>query len=766
MVPAGKLADVPPTSALAAPGGVATVGPEHPVAVPRWGRARRRRAVAACLVLASWPATARAQSTAELEGLLDQSVVSTASKAAAGAASTAPATITTITAEDLRRYGIHSLDEALNFLSLGMITEDPRQTVEIGARGVLFTRDFGAHVLLLVDGHVVNEPWGGTAYYDRGAGVPFEMIDHIEVILGPGSVLYGSNAMLGVISIVTKRAKDFAGARAVVESELPVSIRGAAGFGREFRLFGKPAEVTVGAEYFASRGPASSFGPQSYGADSVTGQPKRFSSLGPGTGVWGSAGNPDLFFRLAPSFYATFRAGGFELRLRGALWKRWSPFVGSTDLAGTSGYELDRWLSIDARYRATLSSQATLMVRAYGDLYDYREYDPLAAAEDCLAGQSGGCTYDLRGKARWVGAEIQSSFDWLKDGALVTLLGVDGRFRHTEGSPTDYTDRRTGKVTSVGQTFGGPEKAGAAFLEQKAHLASWLDLNAGARLDADDRFGVHVSPRAAAVVSPWRGGHFKALYAEAFRAPSAYERYYVDPTFQVAAPELRPETVRSVEGSFEQRAGGHRVLVTVFRTWMDDLVADAYLTDAEIAAAQKRGQLLPHVAYAQQYRNVASVTSFGASFGYEGVFLSQRLRYGLGITAAYARQFDGEGAPAHGLAVAAQLFGNARVSYDLGGPFPVVALAGRFTGSRLVDSSGFTPTPYAPPLVELRGTVSGPFPAVRGLSYRLSANGLPSAGSPYAIGPLTSPAPGYPRQATTPLDRFRVTVGLEYVFPR
>ena len=83
-------------------------------------------------------------------------------------AAPAPAVSTTISAEDLRRYGIRSLDEAINYLSLGMITENPLHSVDIGARGVLLTADFGNHVLLLIDGHVVNEQWDGTAYFERG----------------------------------------------------------------------------------------------------------------------------------------------------------------------------------------------------------------------------------------------------------------------------------------------------------------------------------------------------------------------------------------------------------------------------------------------------------------------------------------------------------------------------------------------------------------------------------------------------------------------
>ena len=204
---------------------------------------------------------ALAEDPSELQGLLEQSVVRTASKSLE-TASAAPGTSVVITAEDLHRYGIHTLDEALNYLATSMIVEGSQHDLQIGARGVSIASDNGNHVLLLVNGHTMNEQWDGTAYFERGTGIPFELIDHIEVVLGPGSVLYGSNAMLGVINIVTKRAKDFAGSHIVIESELPVSIRTLMGFGRDFRIFGKQGEVTSAVEYFQQSGPTFTLGPQ------------------------------------------------------------------------------------------------------------------------------------------------------------------------------------------------------------------------------------------------------------------------------------------------------------------------------------------------------------------------------------------------------------------------------------------------------------------------------------------------------------------------
>ena len=81
---------------------------------------------------------ARADDPTDLEQLLSESIVSTPSHNQE-TATTAPATSSTVTAEDLRRYGVRSLDEAINFLALGMVTSSPLHAVEIGARGVLLS---------------------------------------------------------------------------------------------------------------------------------------------------------------------------------------------------------------------------------------------------------------------------------------------------------------------------------------------------------------------------------------------------------------------------------------------------------------------------------------------------------------------------------------------------------------------------------------------------------------------------------------------------
>ena len=187
------------------------------------------RSAIAAMALVFAASEARADEADALRALLSEKVLTTASKTTE-TGTNAPATVTVLTADDIRRYGLHTVDEAIAFLSLGGFSSDNLHNPEVGARGILIPGDNGAHMLVLIDGHAVNEPLYGAANLGRGLGIPIELVDHVELVLGPGSVLYGSNAMLGTINIVTKTARTFSGARAIAESEFGKSYRGAAGF--------------------------------------------------------------------------------------------------------------------------------------------------------------------------------------------------------------------------------------------------------------------------------------------------------------------------------------------------------------------------------------------------------------------------------------------------------------------------------------------------------------------------------------------------------
>ncbi|HEY3494032.1 MAG TPA: TonB-dependent receptor plug domain-containing protein [Polyangiaceae bacterium] len=736
---------------------------------------RRTSAILSAAFVLALAAGARAESPSELDELLGQAIVSTPSKGSE-TDTTAPATSTVITADELRRYGIRTLDEAINYLSLGMMTSTSLHANEIGARGVQIYGDYGNHVLLLIDGHAQNEPWNGTAYFDRGAGVPFEMIDHIEVMLGPGSVLYGSQAMLGVINIVTKRAKDFQGARVIAETDTAFSDGGGgtpgfgyrlgAGYGREFSIGSSPSEFTLGLEYYKNEGPNWQVGPQYYGEDYVTYAPKNFGPRAQ-PGVWGGQ-IKDADYVEVPAAYARFSTGDFRASLRASAFRR--SMVYADGLAGSTGdfddpynREIDRFANLDLSQRIPVSSSVELVAHAYGDLYDYRWYNRSSAAEDCPYGYLEGCDRFLEGVGRSLGGELRAQFQWPVLRAS-TLLGVDGKVRDVHDNATIE-----GAIGDPVAPLGGERVDGliAPYIAQTFGPWRWLDLNLGLRLDHDTRFGNKLSPRTALGVVPWEAGRIKLIYAEAFRGPSAYELTYSDPNWQIPASDLGPESVRSAEASFEQRFGKHRLLFGVFRSWWSGLVGSRRLTGPELEAAIAAGQLTEGLEEGYVRANLGQIDNYGLNAGYEGAADKGRLRFGLNYTAATTRMDPGDGSGSLPIIVAPQTFGNARIAYDLPQALPTLGLAARFSDSRLANryyDGAFEPKPIAPPLFAFRLTASGEIPELERLRYRVGGEYSFAKGEPYTVGGGLYGNANVTQGELAHVRRAQLFVGLEYAF--
>jgi outer membrane receptor for ferrienterochelin and colicins len=716
-----------------------------------------------------------ADDTTDLQSLLSETVVVGASRSAE-ISSTAPAVTTTLTAQDIRRYGIHSIDEAIDFLSLGAATSSTLRSADIGSRGVLIPRDQGSHFLLLINGHAVNEALYGAARFERGAGIPIELVDRIEVILGPGSVLYGSSAMLGVINVITKSARDFKGTHVVVESEVLKSWRGAAGGGYEFPLFGQTAKVALELEYYQQDGRLR-VGPQDEGISVYTQKPWAFSPHGTPTGIWGGTARNSYYTRV-PSGLLTFRLENFELDLRASTYKRSTPFnrdyiQPESDFDDPDNYEIDRSVYFDARYKLPVSAVTTMMTRLYGDTFDYRRFGDVSAAGPACTFDVTTCRKSTFGASRWGGAEIQATFDWFKGGDFVTMLGADARARYVLTQLDMHNADNGAVIASTDGVLRAPDRVFAAYAQQTWSPARGLALNGGGRFDFDERFGQRFSPRLAASVRSWQGGTLKVIYSEAFRAPSWQESASAAGN-RIPAEGLRPETVRSIEAALDQKLGAHRLLFGVFRSWWNDLVELHTLSVDEVREAQSRGLLPFLVLTGSQYRNVSAIDNYGFNAGYEGTFADNRVSFGINVTGAIARRSTTTGTEAP-LVVAPQFFGNARIAYQISENWPTVALASRFFGARLSDRAiegGFAPTPIAPPLVEVRATVTGAIPFVKGLSYRLSANYAFAERGPYVIGPhqigyrpAIGGGDGIVQQAELiPIERFRTTVGLQYEF--
>ena len=117
-----------------------------------------------------------------------------------------------ITAKEIQDRGYDNLDELLGSIQGIHLTHD-RTTTQIGFRGASPGELNNQRVLILMDNIPLNNPMSGQApsgYELRG--IPMENIESVTVIRSPSAILYGNNAMLGVIKIKTKNAKKGIGA--------------------------------------------------------------------------------------------------------------------------------------------------------------------------------------------------------------------------------------------------------------------------------------------------------------------------------------------------------------------------------------------------------------------------------------------------------------------------------------------------------------------------------------------------------------------------
>ncbi len=116
-----------------------------------------------------------------------------------------PAAVFVITQEDIRRSGARNIPEVLRLAPGVEVAQVDSDHWSVGIRG--FGAVIASKLLVLIDGRSVYTPLFAGVYWQVQA-TPLEDIERIEVIRGPGGTIWGANAVDGVISIITKSAKD------------------------------------------------------------------------------------------------------------------------------------------------------------------------------------------------------------------------------------------------------------------------------------------------------------------------------------------------------------------------------------------------------------------------------------------------------------------------------------------------------------------------------------------------------------------------------
>jgi outer membrane receptor for ferrienterochelin and colicins len=157
-----------------------------------------------------------------------------------------PAVVTVVTGAEIQTRGYHNLAEVLRAVP-GFYDVYDMVSHNVGVRGINGgPRASGSVIKLMIDGHPTDyRPTTGNHFGEEL--IPLPLIERVEIIRGPASALYGANAFLGVVNVVTKRGQDLAGARLVMVGTMRGRQPGG-GLGVILGHEAGPVDVAVGAE--------------------------------------------------------------------------------------------------------------------------------------------------------------------------------------------------------------------------------------------------------------------------------------------------------------------------------------------------------------------------------------------------------------------------------------------------------------------------------------------------------------------------------------
>jgi iron complex outermembrane receptor protein len=502
--------------------------------------------------------------------------------------SRAPASVSVITAEDIQQLGYRSLVDVLQGVR-GMYVANDRNYYYIGMRGFGRPGDYNSRILLLVDGHRIND----NIYNDPLAGtsgiIDVDLIDRVEVIRGPSSSIYGDSAFLGVINVLTKPGRKWNRVEGSVEVGGYETYKGRFTVGK---MFSEDFEFTLSGTWSESAGDTSLYYPE-------------FANAIHGSGVAKDSDQENSESAFASIRWKDFTlSGGWVSRNKEVPTASFETLfnVGMEDTLDERGY-------VDLRYDKDLGATTHLLARAYYDYYSYLGHYP---DQRTVVEGWGAVTQllvdDVVGD--WVGTEWQLTQTIFDRHTLVA--GVEYRENLTQEQREYYEG-------SASEVMHSEESGGNVGLYGQAEIAlrTNITLTAGLRYDHYDSFGGTLNPRLGLIYSPWKPTNFKLLYGRAFRAPNVYELYYESPGTALANPHLDPETIDTYEFVWEQQLPANlRLSASAYYYEIRDLITQ-----------QKDAEGLVY------YANVDSVHAQGLELE-----LEHRFSFGLRTRVGYALQ--------------------------------------------------------------------------------------------------------------------------------
>ncbi len=429
----------------------------------------------------------------------------------------APASVTIITSEDIDRFGYRTLDEVLMRIRGFYITND-RNYSYVGVRGFSRPTDYNNRILLLINGHSTTENIWGSTTIGTDLGLDLDAVDRIEIVRGPGSALYGTNAMLAVINIITRDGRSVNGLGASIQTGSFGKIQGGLRFGKELKN---------GLDFMVS-------------------------------GLYGDVKGADLYFEEFDEppvsdgtaegldwdrYYGVFASLRYkELSFQGMATSREK---GIPTAPYETSFNDDRIKTLDARqfialkYEGDISYNKRVMIRGYFNHYIYYGAFPYDDPDyETL--------WEEKSIGEWFGLESQFNWDIRPNNRLILGAEYENHFRAYYHSWDEFE-------TFFDQNF--PFNEWSFYIQDEYQVVKNLSFTLGLRYDKYSDRDRSLSPRAALIYNPFKASTLKLLYGNAYRAPNFYELYYEDENEAKGNPFLKNEKINTFEAVLEQQIG-------------------------------------------------------------------------------------------------------------------------------------------------------------------------------------------------------------------
>jgi outer membrane receptor protein involved in Fe transport len=676
-------------------------------------------AALAALVARATPALAQeADFFAQKESYFRSETIEGVSKHAEALTET-PATVTVISRDDIERYGFRTVADVLNFASLGSFAHSDRRYDFAGGRGLFFFEDFNTRILVMLDGHPLNEPWNNFGGVGREMLVPLDLVERIELVYGPSSLLYGGYSLYGIVNVITQTGTSAAGRRVRASGGSWRTGEGVASWGlsgvsgASAGKSGTPWSLLVAGGYYRSEGEP---------LDLPAREVDYSAQLGGGTEYGGPQSKTDA--EKAPFGFLYAQRGDLTLvarsgfRQHGAALAPYGSIYGSTE-----EYVRDGKSFAELRWDKAVTPSFSVFARAFHDVYSYEEHDPYADAES-YPGEDG-YNFVLHTDDHDSGGELRLSY---RKGAHYVLGGAE--YRHRGMTQNVFNELFTGLPDETSRNSATVD-------------GTYADTQPG---------GSKAQPRVALIYKPKANVSLKGIYARGFRPPSIFEAAYRDDVNQIDNPSLRSEEIASYELSTMWNLNPRVSLQAYgFHSTLHGLIQGVSLQSVD----DVQGGVLPpsgdvaDLIGILQYQSTGDVRSQGA-----GVAAHARVAgFDAYLNAAYARGRLLAAGEEAALPARSTRLGSAGVSYRKG--LWTASVNGRYVGPQALEPG--REEGQAGAFVEMNAHLARKVRLAYPMTLFLDVTNLLDGDGGLAASPVYTPA-------TVPIEGRRVMFGADVRF--